>query len=188
MKELQKNLSTLLESHVQGVEPRWDRVSIGSHSAGADTIMWMVQQNSSLSQAVVLMGPFTTNFRKPFNVSLPVLMVQNELSVQIPACIFKEFGYLHVWDLWQSKPKVRMNVKGYGHCAIGDMDLWESCKDLHFCKTNGNSSSLETYHIFSQGITSGFLTRYLGGYGPSLAYVTNSTLMPVQLLDFAADI
>ncbi|KAK7484777.1 hypothetical protein BaRGS_00023951, partial [Batillaria attramentaria] len=163
---MQDHLEELLSKTVPGVTCSWEHLGLGSHSAGADSTLYMVARNHTLYQTEL-----ATHHAPGF-----------------PPCMSDQFGYKHVWQLWQRPPRVRMEIKGYGHCDILNYNLWEECHKYHLCATPSNASVLASYHVFTQGVTSAFLTSYLTGYEDNLKYVTNRTLLPVETLDFAVDL
>ncbi|XP_035696755.1 uncharacterized protein LOC118430152 [Branchiostoma floridae] len=72
--------------------------------------------------------------------------------------------------------------QGHGHCEMLDAGMYSVCAKEQFCKSNPDAD-LNKYHSFVQGISVAFLTTELQGQN-KLQYVTNTTLLPVELLEF----
>ncbi|KAK7098690.1 uncharacterized protein [Littorina saxatilis] len=190
---LQKNLAIVLNANsASGVVGTWDLLGLGSHSAGADATLYIAAKYPSLPKALALMGPYTTSFRTAVNFSMPILLVQTEYATHhkglMPPCMTDKFGYKHIWDLWPRPPRVRMEVKGFGHCGICNQALWQSCYKYQVCVTTQNVTSLPAYHTFTQGLTAAFFSTYLAGYDANLKYVINQTLVTEPLLELIADV
>lgn len=189
---VQRHLQGIFNLRAPGVNIAWENLGIGSHSAGADSSIYIAANNPRLAKAVVLLGPFANNFYNPVNVSLPVLMIQSEFATEhkgsTPPCILKAFGYEHVWDLWPLPPKVKMEAKGFGHCDVLDHAVWETCFKYQICMTTQNSSSLPAYHNFNQGITTAFLNTYVNDYNAQLEYVTNQIYLPDYIDKLMVDV
>lgn len=189
---LKANLQGLLDKLAPGVQLAWQNLGIGSHSAGADTSIYLGLNNPGLFKAIVLLDPFATNFNSPANFSLPVVMMQTEFATQhkgiIPPCMLEPFGYEHVWQLWPLSPRVKMEVKSFGHCGMLDLAVWEACYKHQICITTQNASSLPGFHNFNQGISTAFLNTYVNGYQPQLQYVIQPAQLPNYIDKLMVDV
>ncbi|KAK7098689.1 hypothetical protein V1264_002935 [Littorina saxatilis] len=193
IKWMQKNLAIVLNAtSSSGVVGSWDHLGLGSHSAGADSAVYIAVNHPEMPKALSLMGPYATNLRKAVNFSVPILLVQSELSTHhkgiMPPCMNDRFGYKHIWDLWPHPPRVRMQVKGFGHCGLCNKAIWEECYKTQACVTTQNVSSIPSYLTFTEGLTSAFFAAYITGYDANLKYVINQTLFKEPVLDFCADV
>ncbi|CAH1240368.1 Hypp5994 [Branchiostoma lanceolatum] len=168
-----------------GLVPAFDHLAVSCHSAGCDPIVDMTMQNHTFSKAALFLEPFSYNFKTPVTFKMSALMLGTELSTQKPACIYPAQGYDHFYDFWKC-PRIVMNVKGHGHCEILNPATFEACKFAHACKINPDSD-LKKYRNFIQGISAAFLTTTLQGRD-KLQYITNTTALPVELLEFKKDL
>eukprot|EP00058_Branchiostoma_floridae_P025323 XP_002610813.1 hypothetical protein BRAFLDRAFT_127482 [Branchiostoma floridae] len=168
-----------------GLVPAFDHLGISCHSAGCDPIADMTFQNHTFSKAALFLEPFSYHFKTPVTFRMPALMYGTELSTQKPECIYVGEGYNHFYDFWQC-PKIVMNVKSHGHCEILDPPTFEACKRAKACKINPDSDLIK-YRSFVQGLSAAFLTTTLQGRD-KLQYVTNTTLLPVELLELKTDL
>ncbi|XP_019637371.1 PREDICTED: chlorophyllase-1-like [Branchiostoma belcheri] len=168
-----------------GLVPDFRHLAVSCHSAGCDPIVDMAMENQTFSKAALFLEPFSYHFKTPMTYTMPAFILGTEFSTEHPACIFPREGYDHFYDMWQC-PKIVMNVKGHGHCEVLDAWLYSVCAKYQFCKANPDAD-INKYHNFIQGISAAFLTTTLQGWD-KLQYITNTTLLPVQLLEFKKDL
>eukprot|EP00058_Branchiostoma_floridae_P025322 XP_002610812.1 hypothetical protein BRAFLDRAFT_94946 [Branchiostoma floridae] len=161
--------------------PAFDHLAVSCHSAGCDPFADMIVQNHTFAAAALFLEPFSFHFKTPLTFNMPALILGTEFSTEHPACIWPNEGYDHFYDMWKC-PKIVMNVKGHGHCEMLDAGMYSVCAKEQFCKSNPDAD-LNKYHSFVQGISVAFLTTELQGQN-KLQYVTNTTLLPVELLEF----
>ncbi|XP_019637374.1 PREDICTED: uncharacterized protein LOC109479797 [Branchiostoma belcheri] len=174
-----------LQLNQSGLVPAFDHLAVGCHSAGCDPIVDMTEKNHTFSKAALFLEPFSYHFKTPVKFRMSAFILGTEFSTQKPMCIYPAEGYNHFYDFWQC-PKIVMNVKGHGHCEILDPPTYAECKFAKACKINPDAD-LKKYRSFIQGISAAFLTTTLQGRD-KLQYITNTTLLPVQLLEFKKDL
>ncbi|XP_078697489.1 uncharacterized protein LOC144925383 isoform X1 [Branchiostoma floridae x Branchiostoma belcheri] len=189
MEELQwvtKNLEARIAQHLNrtGLVPDFSHLAIGCHSAGCDPLVKMTLQNHTFSKAALLLEPFSFNYATPVPFQMPAFILGTELSTQPHACVRPGQGYNHFYDMWKC-PRMLIAVKDHGHCDIYNETWYKACQLTHFCKTNPDVD-INKYHNFIQGISAAFLTTTLQGRD-KLQYITNTTLLPVQLLEYKND-
>ncbi|XP_066296442.1 uncharacterized protein [Branchiostoma lanceolatum] len=165
--------------------PAFDHLAVSCHSAGCDPFADIILQNHTLAKAALLLEPFSYHFETPLTFNMPALILGTEFSTEHPRCILPNEGYDHFYDLWKC-PKIVMNVKGHGHCEMLDAWMYSVCAKLQFCKANVDAD-LNKYHSFVQGISAAFLSTTLQGRD-KLQYITNTTALPVELLEFKKDL
>ncbi|XP_078616601.1 uncharacterized protein LOC144884917 [Branchiostoma floridae x Branchiostoma japonicum] len=165
--------------------PAFDHLAVSCHSAGCDPFADMILQNHTFAAAALFLEPFSFHFKTPLTFNIPALILGTEFSTEHPACIWPNEGYDHFYSMWKC-PKIVMNVKGHGHCEMLDAGMYSVCAKENFCKSNPDAD-LNKYHNFVQGISVAFLTTELQGQD-KMQYVTNTTLLPVELLEFKKDL
>ncbi|XP_066296439.1 cutinase 1-like isoform X1 [Branchiostoma lanceolatum] len=167
-----------------GLVPDFNHLAIGCHSAGCDPLVKMTLQNHTFSKAALLLEPFSFNYATPVTFKMPAFILGTELSTQPHACVRPGHGYNHFYNM-RNCPRMLMEVKGHGHCDIYNETWFKACQLTHFCKTNPDVD-INKYHKFIQGISAAFLTTTLQGRD-KLQYITNTTALPVELLEFKID-
>ncbi|XP_078616824.1 uncharacterized protein LOC144885052 isoform X1 [Branchiostoma floridae x Branchiostoma japonicum] len=167
-----------------GLVPDFSHLGIGCHSAGCDPLVKMTLQNHTFSKAALLLEPFSFNYATPVTFKMPALILGTELSTQPHVCVRPGQGYNHFYDMWKC-PRMLMEVKGHGHCDMYNETWYKACQLTHFCKTNPDVD-INKYHSFVQGLSAAFLTTTLQGRD-KLQYITNTTALPVELMEFKID-
>ena len=62
------------------------------------------------------------------------------------------------------------------------------CKDVHFCTIARNTSRVPEYREFVQGAVSSFLVSSLQGRQDAIKFITEKSLIPLQLLELKTDL
>eukprot|EP00058_Branchiostoma_floridae_P025325 XP_002610815.1 hypothetical protein BRAFLDRAFT_94943 [Branchiostoma floridae] len=190
METVQANVTKHLEGRIAkqlnrtGLVPDFSHLGIGCHSAGCDPLVKMTLQHHTFSKAALLLEPFSFNYATPVTFKMPALILGTELSTQPHVCVRPGQGYNHFYDMWKC-PRMLMEVKGHGHCDMYNETWYKACQLTHFCKTNPDVD-INKYHGFVQGISAAFLTTTLQGRD-KLQYITNTTALPVELMEFKID-
>ncbi|KAL5006262.1 hypothetical protein ScPMuIL_015068 [Solemya velum] len=184
---LQAKLQGLIHNLYPGVTANWDYLAIGGHSAGGDTVLKIAEKNTSLAKVALFLEPMSFALSGPVGFRLPSLMYGTQLSEKhkkfFPPCVVPGLSYRHFYNNWMT-PKVMVEVENYGHCDILDMVAWDACHDLGICATRNNTGDyLTIYHRFIQGISSAFMVSQMLGHNASIAWVINTTLVPVTYQD-----
>ncbi|ESO91710.1 hypothetical protein LOTGIDRAFT_163441 [Lottia gigantea] len=181
---LEGNLNRIIENKTKGVSVDWNYSVIGSHSAGADGVLLMTERNNTIAKAVVYYEPFSYKFSNPINFTMPALIIGTKFAEEhqglFPPCIIPGYGFNHFYDYWRNSERFLIEVKNFGHCDILDDDIRLFCDSKHICLT-GNSSNINLYHDFAQGVTSSFLVYSLYGYKNDLMYLTDAKKMPIEV-------
>eukprot|EP00058_Branchiostoma_floridae_P025324 XP_002610814.1 hypothetical protein BRAFLDRAFT_94944 [Branchiostoma floridae] len=167
-----------------GLVPDFSHLGIGCHSAGCDPLVKMTLQNHTFSKAALLLEPFSFNYATPVTFKMPAFILGTELSTQPHVCVQAGKGYNHFYDMWKC-PRMLMEVKGHGHCEMVNDTWYKTCQIFHLCKTNPDVD-INKYHSFIQGLSAAFLTTTLQGRD-KLHYITNTTALPVELMEFKID-
>jgi hypothetical protein len=66
--------------------------------------------------------------------------------------------------------------------------IFTACKDLHICTIARNTSGVPEYREFVQGAISSFLVSSLQGRQDAIKFITEKSLIPLQLLELKTDL
>eukprot|EP00697_Spironema_sp_BW2_P006233 gnl/Spiro4/18725_TR10004_c0_g1_i1.p1 gnl/Spiro4/18725_TR10004_c0_g1~~gnl/Spiro4/18725_TR10004_c0_g1_i1.p1 ORF type:complete len:362 (-),score=73.61 gnl/Spiro4/18725_TR10004_c0_g1_i1:70-1095(-) len=189
---LQQHLQSYITKHVPGVKVDWSSLGLMGHSGGAQSILDMVLQNNTIAKAsLFLEGGWIKQTSDPraVNFTHPALIYATEYATRhsliLPEC--GEPGQAEeLYSVW-TRPRVLMNVSGFGHCDLLDPFFWEGCHLTDFCYTN-RSNNRPLYRSFIQGALSAFLVQFVQGNSLMEPFFTDPSLFHgVTMEDFQSD-